>query len=61
MECLGIIDISLPWVPFEYYHFNTLLISLLVLHLYWWLLICRMIAKQLRTAGQVGDDVRSGN
>ena len=54
------IDTSAPWVPLEYYHFNSLLITLLVLHVYWWLLICRMIAKQLRNSGHVGGDVRSG-
>eukprot|EP00897_Mesotaenium_endlicherianum_P002275 jgi/Mesen1/2075/ME000151S01335 len=43
----------------KYYHFNTLLITLLAMHMYWWVLICRMIMKQLQNAGRVTDDVRS--
>ncbi|EFJ36283.1 hypothetical protein SELMODRAFT_78320 [Selaginella moellendorffii] len=45
--------------PIYYYVTNTLLISLFVLHIYWWVLIYRMIVKQIR-AGVIGDDVRSG-
>jgi len=43
-----------------YYIFNTLLISLFVLHIYWWILIFRMIVKQVEARGRVSDDVRSG-
>ncbi|KAJ7299127.1 hypothetical protein O6H91_Y300800 [Diphasiastrum complanatum] len=46
--------------PIFYYIFNMLLISLLVLHVYWWILIYRMLVKQIRARGKVGDDVRSG-
>ncbi|KAL3687661.1 hypothetical protein R1sor_013970 [Riccia sorocarpa] len=42
-----------------YYTFNTLLLTLLVLHIYWWLLICRMISRQLQLQGKIPDDVRS--
>ncbi|URE35344.1 ASC1-like protein [Musa troglodytarum] len=44
--------------PIYYYVFNTLLFSLLVLHIYWWILMFRMLVKQIQS-GQVGDDVRS--
>ncbi|KAJ7560797.1 hypothetical protein O6H91_04G146500 [Diphasiastrum complanatum] len=45
--------------PIFYYIFNMLLIGLLVLHIYWWILIYRMLAKQIEARGKVGDDVRS--
>lgn len=46
--------------PIYYYVFNSLLISLLVLHIYWWVLIFRMIITQVHEKGHIGDDVRSG-
>ncbi|MED6180324.1 Ceramide synthase loh2 [Stylosanthes scabra] len=42
-----------------YYMFNTLLIMLLIFHLYWWMLICAMIHRQLKNRGKVGEDIRS--
>ncbi|XP_010905767.1 ASC1-like protein 1 isoform X1 [Elaeis guineensis] len=45
--------------PIYYYIFNTLLFSLLVLHIYWWVLMFRMLVKQIQSRGQLGDDVRS--
>ncbi|ONL96281.1 hypothetical protein Zm00014a_018585 [Zea mays] len=42
-----------------YYIFNTMLLTLLVFHMYWWKLICLMIMRQLNNKGQVTDDVRS--
>ncbi|MQL80417.1 hypothetical protein Taro_012852 [Colocasia esculenta] len=45
--------------PIYYYVFNSLLFALLVLHIYWWVLIFRMLVKQIQARGQVGDDVRS--
>eukprot|EP00271_Cylindrocystis_brebissonii_P014707 TRINITY_DN36179_c0_g1_i1.p1 TRINITY_DN36179_c0_g1~~TRINITY_DN36179_c0_g1_i1.p1 ORF type:complete len:301 (-),score=54.61 TRINITY_DN36179_c0_g1_i1:58-960(-) len=56
-ECLSYVDMSKNVV--NYYLINSLLITLLVLHVYWWILIARMIVQQLRNAGRVGDDVRS--
>ncbi|KAF8693591.1 hypothetical protein HU200_038994 [Digitaria exilis] len=44
--------------PIYYYVFNSLLFSLLVLHIYWWVLIYRMLVRQIMTRN-VGDDVRS--
>lgn len=43
-----------------YYVFNTMLLMLLVFHIYWWLLICAMIRRQLKNRGKVGEDIRSG-
>ncbi|XP_031400654.1 ASC1-like protein isoform X2 [Punica granatum] len=42
-----------------YYVFNTLLFCLLVLHIYWWVLIYRMLVRQIQARGKVSDDVRS--
>ncbi|KAK1269937.1 hypothetical protein QJS04_geneDACA006749 [Acorus gramineus] len=45
--------------PIYYYFFNTLLIAMFFLHIYWWILIYRMLVKQIQSRGQLGDDVRS--
>ncbi|XP_077237702.1 ceramide synthase 1 LOH3-like isoform X2 [Tasmannia lanceolata] len=45
--------------PIFYYLFNTLLFTLLVLHIYWWVLMYRMLVRQIQARGQLGDDVRS--
>lgn len=45
--------------PLYYYIFNSLLYCLLVLHIYWWVLIYRMLVKQIQARGKVSDDVRS--
>ncbi|KAL9245039.1 hypothetical protein vseg_018738 [Gypsophila vaccaria] len=42
-----------------YYVFNTMLLMLLVFHVYWWILICSMIMRQLKNKGKVGEDIRS--
>ncbi|PIN10399.1 Protein transporter of the TRAM (translocating chain-associating membrane) superfamily [Handroanthus impetiginosus] len=42
-----------------YYIFNTMLLTLLVFHIYWWKLICAMIIRQLKSWGKVGEDIRS--
>ncbi|XVF08862.1 hypothetical protein REPUB_Repub07fG0040700 [Reevesia pubescens] len=41
-----------------YYLFNTLLFCLLIVHTYWWVLMIRVILRQIHAGGQV-DDVRS--
>ncbi|CAI0447181.1 unnamed protein product [Linum tenue] len=49
------------WYPRSlYYGFNTLLITLLIFHIYWWILIWAMIKKQLLNRGKVEGDIRSG-
>ncbi|XVE74438.1 hypothetical protein DITRI_Ditri12bG0017500 [Diplodiscus trichospermus] len=45
--------------PICYYLFNTLLFGLLVLHIYWWVLMYRMLVKQIQSRGNVSEDVRS--
>ncbi|KAL7110457.1 hypothetical protein ACP275_05G027700 [Erythranthe tilingii] len=45
--------------PIYYYVFNFLLFSLLVLHVYWWVLMYRMLVKQVQSRGVVSEDVRS--
>ncbi|KAB5538291.1 hypothetical protein DKX38_015824 [Salix brachista] len=45
--------------PIYYYVLNTLLYCLLVLHIYWWVLMYRMLVKQIQARGQLSDDVRS--
>ncbi|KAL1568515.1 Ceramide synthase 1 loh3 [Salvia divinorum] len=45
--------------PIYYYLFNSLLFSLLVLHIYWWVLMYRMLVKQIQERGRVSEDVRS--
>lgn len=42
-----------------YYLFNTMLLMLLVFHIYWWILICSMVLRQLKNRGKVGEDIRS--
>lgn len=46
--------------PIYYYVFNSLLYCLLVLHIYWWVLIYRMLVKQIQARGKLSEDVRSG-
>ncbi|GMJ04577.1 LAG1 longevity assurance homolog 3, LAG One Homologue 3 [Hibiscus trionum] len=45
--------------PICYYLFNTLLFCLLVLHIYWWVLMYRMLVKQIQARGKLSEDVRS--
>ncbi|CAL0318149.1 unnamed protein product [Lupinus luteus] len=45
--------------PIYYYVFNTLLFSLLVLNIYWWVLMLRMLVKQVQSKGKVSEDIRS--
>lgn len=42
-----------------YYVFNTMLLTLLVFHVYWGILLCLMISRMLKNRGKLGDDVRS--
>ncbi|KAE8710142.1 LAG1 longevity assurance-like protein 3 isoform X2 [Hibiscus syriacus] len=45
--------------PICYYLFDTLLFCLLVLHVCWWVLMYRMLVKQIQVRGKLSEDVRS--
>ncbi|KAG5062934.1 hypothetical protein JHK85_004117 [Glycine max] len=45
--------------PLYYYVFNSLLYFLQVLHIYWWVLMLRMLVKQIQEKGKVSEDIRS--
>ncbi|GAB2278008.1 Ceramide synthase loh2 [Dionaea muscipula] len=53
------LKLSEPYPRSLYYVFNTMLLMLLVFHIYWWILICSMIMRQLENKGKVGEDIRS--
>lgn len=59
-ELLRYLDMTLVKDTLMYYAFNTMLLMLLVFHMYWWYLICAMIIRQLENRGKVGEDIRSG-
>ncbi|KAL3515278.1 hypothetical protein ACH5RR_022180 [Cinchona calisaya] len=52
-------NLSDTYMMSMYYVFNTMLLTLLVFHIYWWFLICAMIMRQLKNSGKVGEDIRS--
>ncbi|KAL3651783.1 hypothetical protein CASFOL_004785 [Castilleja foliolosa] len=54
-----VLVLSQPYSATLYYFFNTMLLTLLVFHIYWWILICAMITRQLKNRGQLGKDIRS--
>ncbi|XP_010479451.1 PREDICTED: LAG1 longevity assurance homolog 2-like [Camelina sativa] len=58
-ELLGYLDMTSVKGKMMYYAFNTMLLMLLVFHIYWWYLICAMIVRQLENRGKVGEDIRS--
>jgi ceramide synthetase len=45
--------------PIYYYVFNSLLYCLLFIHIYWWVLMYRVLVKQVKARGKLGEDVRS--
>ncbi|CAN8304213.1 unnamed protein product [Cochlearia groenlandica] len=51
------VETRLPFMV--YYVFNTLLFCLQILHIYWWVLICRVLIDQIRDKGKIAKDVRS--
>ncbi|GAV80735.1 TRAM_LAG1_CLN8 domain-containing protein [Cephalotus follicularis] len=53
------LPLSEAYNKFLYYVYNTLLLMLLIFHIYWWFLICAMIMRQLKNRGKVGEDIRS--
>ncbi|KAJ9175318.1 hypothetical protein P3X46_013883 [Hevea brasiliensis] len=58
-DIVDFLDLSKAYPISLYYVFNTMLLMLLVFHIYWWVLICSMIMRQLRNRGKVGEDIRS--
>ncbi|MCO5607421.1 hypothetical protein L7F22_061617 [Adiantum nelumboides] len=54
-----LLDHSSSYHTWIYYSLNTMLITLLIFHIYWWMLICKMAIKQLSNKGKIGDDIRS--
>ncbi|GAA0141824.1 transferase [Lithospermum erythrorhizon] len=55
-----VLNLSESYHTALYYIFNTMLLTLLVFHIYWWILINAMIMRQLKNSGKVGEDIRSG-
>ncbi|KAL8540355.1 hypothetical protein ACS0TY_001819 [Phlomoides rotata] len=55
----NVLNLSQTYHVAMYYIFNTMLLTLLVFHIYWWVLICSMIRRQLKNRGKVGEDIRS--
>ncbi|XP_047338608.1 ceramide synthase LOH2-like [Impatiens glandulifera] len=58
-DLIEVLDPSSVGDAAVYYVFNTMLLTLLAFHIYWWILIYSMIMKQLKNRGQVGEDIRS--
>ncbi|XVE49194.1 hypothetical protein DITRI_Ditri01bG0062900 [Diplodiscus trichospermus] len=50
---------SYPRLCYEYYVINAILLMLLAFHVYWWVLICSVIMRQLKSRGKVVEDIRS--
>ncbi|KAL0690622.1 hypothetical protein Bca4012_090301 [Brassica carinata] len=59
IELLDHLDMTVAEDTIMYYSFNTMLLMLLVFHIYWWYLICAMIVRLLKNRGKVGEDIRS--
>lgn len=59
LDLQHVMNLSEVYPKFIYYVFNTMLLMLLVFHVYWWFLICAMIMRQLKNRGKVGEDIRS--
>ena len=59
-DSLDYLNASEPYQKSLYYGFNTMLLTLLVFHVYWGILICLMISRMLKNRGKIGEDVRSG-
>ncbi|XP_021732782.1 LAG1 longevity assurance homolog 2-like [Chenopodium quinoa] len=59
IDLCTVLNLSDPYDKVRYYGYNTMLIMLLIFHVYWWILICSMIMRQLKNKGKVGEDIRS--
>ncbi|XP_011092574.1 LAG1 longevity assurance homolog 2 [Sesamum indicum] len=55
----AVLILSDTYLATLYYLYNTMLLTLLVFHIYWWILISSMITRQLKNRGKVGEDIRS--
>eukprot|EP01018_Ginkgo_biloba_P037183 Gb_17675 [translate_table: standard] len=58
-DLIEYLDLPDPYHIWIYYVFNSMLLTLLMFHLYWWFLICSMVLRQLKNKGKVGEDIRS--
>uniref|UniRef100_A0A7N2MYM0 TLC domain-containing protein n=1 Tax=Quercus lobata TaxID=97700 RepID=A0A7N2MYM0_QUELO len=58
-DLIKFLDLSKAYHTLLYYAFNTMLLMLLVFHIYWWVLICAMVWRLLKNRGKVGEDIRS--
>ncbi|KAK7826821.1 ceramide synthase LOH2 isoform X1 [Quercus suber] len=58
-DLIKFLNLSKAYHTLLYYAFNTMLLMLLVFHIYWWVLICAMVWRQLKNRGKVGEDIRS--
>ncbi|MCO5607419.1 hypothetical protein L7F22_061615 [Adiantum nelumboides] len=58
-EIAKVLDHSSSYHTWIFYSFNTMLITLFIFHIYWWMLICKMALRQLNNKGKIGDDIRS--
>ncbi|KAJ4965041.1 hypothetical protein NE237_016890 [Protea cynaroides] len=58
-DLIEVLTLSETYPTSLYYVFNTMLLMLLVFHIYWWILICAMVMRQLENRGKVGEDIRS--
>ncbi|PHT53706.1 hypothetical protein CQW23_08168 [Capsicum baccatum] len=54
-----VLKLSEAYDTMLYYFFNTMFLTLLMFHIYWSMLICSIIRRQLNNRGQVGEDIRS--
>ena len=57
IELLDHLDMTVAEDTIMYYSFNTMLLMLLVFHIYLWYLICAMIVRLLKNRGKVGEDI----
>ncbi|ERN00610.1 hypothetical protein AMTR_s00091p00092100 [Amborella trichopoda] len=58
-DAVDVFVLSKGYHSFLYYLLNTMLITLLIFHIYWGILIFFMVSRQLKNRGQVGEDIRS--
>eukprot|EP00898_Chlorokybus_atmophyticus_P002454 jgi/Chlat1/3209/Chrsp22S03493 len=57
IQSVEMLHLTKPY-PRQYYEFNVMLSVLMVLNLYWFYLIMRMVQRQLLAAGKINKDIR---